>query len=78
MIRRILLMGACLAAWSSAAAALDAPATRAAVGRVLNADYPRLDALYKDIHSHPELGLQEVRTAAKLAVEMRAAGFEVT
>lgn len=79
MIRRILFTGAaCLAAWSFPAAAMDAPAARAAVGKVLDQDYPRLDALYKDIHSHPELGLQEQRTAAKLAAEMRAAGFEVT
>jgi len=42
------------------------------------ADYPHLDALYKDIHQHPELGLQEHRTAAKLAAEMKALGFTVT
>ena len=40
--------------------------------------YPHLDALYKDLHEHPELGLQETRTAAKLAAEMRSLGFEVT
>lgn len=40
--------------------------------------YPHLDALYKDIHEHPELGFQETRTAAKLAGEMRSLGFEVT
>ncbi|MBS0297710.1 MAG: amidohydrolase [Proteobacteria bacterium] len=66
--------------WAQAApvSAMDVPAAKAAVDRVLNADYPRLDALYKDIHSHPELGHQEVRTAAVLAKEMRAAGLEVT
>ena len=42
------------------------------------ADYPKLDALYKDLHAHPELAFQEVKTAAKLAAEMRALGFEVT
>lgn len=61
-----------------AAAAMDVPASKAAVDRVLSVDYPRLDALYKDIHAHPELGHQEVRTAALLAKEMRAAGLEVT
>jgi amidohydrolase len=40
--------------------------------------YPQLEALYKDIHAHPELGFQEVRTASKLAAEMRNLGFEVT
>ena len=34
--------------------------------------------LYKDIHAHPEIAFQEVKTAAKLAAEMRALGFEVT
>jgi hippurate hydrolase len=42
------------------------------------ADYDRLDALYKHVHSHPELSLQEVQTAARLAKELRQAGFEVT
>jgi hippurate hydrolase len=39
--------------------------------------YPTLDPLYKDIHAHPELGFQEVRTAALLAKRMRELGFEV-
>jgi amidohydrolase len=58
--------------------ALDVPATKKAVDAVLDREYPSLDALYKDIHAHPELGFQEVQTAAKLAKEMRALGFEVT
>jgi hippurate hydrolase len=47
-------------------------------GRRLDASYPRLDALYKDIHAHPELGSAETRTAALLAKQMRSLGFEVT
>ena len=35
-------------------------------------------ALYKDLHSHPELSTQEVRSAAIMAAEARAAGFTVT
>ncbi|MDP1592352.1 MAG: hypothetical protein Q8M07_31610 [Prosthecobacter sp.] len=62
----------------SAALALDVAAAKAAVGKTVEADYPRLDALYKDLHAHPELGMMETRTAAVLAKEMRAAGFEVT
>ena len=50
----------------------------AAIEASVEADYPRLDALYKDIHAHPELAFEEVKTAAKLAAEMRALGFEVT
>ena len=37
-----------------------------------------LEALYKDIHSHPELSLQETRTARLAAERLTAAGFEVT
>src|SRR3954469_4853672 len=42
------------------------------------AEYSSLDALYKDLHSHPELSLMEERTAGIVARELRAAGFEVT
>ena len=40
--------------------------------------YPHLETIYRDIHSHPELGFEEVRTAALLAAEMRTLGFQVT
>ncbi|MBR1224373.1 MULTISPECIES: amidohydrolase [unclassified Bradyrhizobium] len=59
-------------------AELDVPALKAAIEKSFEADYPKLDALYKDLHAHPELAFQEVKTAAKLAAEMRALGFEVT
>jgi amidohydrolase len=39
---------------------------------------PELEAIYKDIHSHPELSMQEVRTAGVVADHLRAAGYEVT
>ncbi len=39
---------------------------------------PALEALYTDIHAHPELSMQETRTAGLAADRMRAAGFEVT
>src|SRR5690242_18478894 len=44
----------------------------------LGALLPDLEALYKDIHSHPELSMQETRTANVAAERLRAAGFEVT
>jgi hippurate hydrolase len=44
----------------------------------VESNYDHLDALYKDIHAHPEVAFQEVKTAARLAAEMRAIGFEVT
>ena len=39
---------------------------------------PHLEALYKDVHSHPELSMQETRTAGLAADRLRAAGYEVT
>ena len=37
-----------------------------------------LEALYKDVHSHPELSMRETRTASLAAERLRAAGYEVT
>ncbi|HEY2909313.1 MAG TPA: amidohydrolase [Gemmataceae bacterium] len=37
-----------------------------------------LVALYRHIHTNPELSLAEVKTAARLAEEMKKLGFEVT
>lgn len=42
------------------------------------ADLEDLEALYKDLHRHPELSMQEQRTADIAAERLRAAGFEVT
>ncbi|WP_037283833.1 M20 family metallopeptidase [Rubellimicrobium mesophilum] len=39
---------------------------------------PDLEALYKDIHSHPELSMQETRTSGIAAERLRNAGYEVT
>lgn len=36
-----------------------------------------LEALYQDIHRHPELSMQEERTASLAAQRLEAAGFEV-
>jgi len=36
------------------------------------------EALYKDVHQHPELSMQEERTSALAATRLEAAGFEVT
>ncbi|MFP3888908.1 M20 family metallopeptidase [uncultured Ralstonia sp.] len=63
---------------AAAGGSIDVGATKPAVEAAVNAEYPHLDALYKDLHAHPELAFQETRTAAKLAAEMRKIGFEVT
>lgn len=44
----------------------------------LEAVLPEAEAIYKDIHAHPELSMQETRTAGIAADRLRAAGFEVT
>jgi len=43
-----------------------------------DAELPSLLAIYKDIHSHPELSGHEERTATLVAKELRATGCEVT
>src|SRR5512144_763495 len=59
-------------------AELDVGKLKQSIETSFESEYPRLDALYKDIHAHPEIAFQEEKTAAKLAAEMRALGFEVT
>lgn len=63
-----------------AAAAMTAstPLAAATLQDSIRADMPMLLALYKDIHANPELSMEEVRTPAKLAPEMRKLGFAVT
>src|SRR5215475_12777192 len=46
--------------------------------RNLDGLLPELEALYKDVHAHPELSMQETRTAGLAADRLRAAGYEVT
>ena len=80
-LRRVVrpLLFACTAALcASVAQARNLAADKSQIEAGLTGSYAHLDALYKDIHAHPELALQETRTAAILAKEMRALGFEVT
>jgi amidohydrolase len=49
-----------------------------AVDSKIAAEYASLETIYKDIHAHPELSFVETRTAALVAKELRALGFEVT
>jgi len=48
------------------------------VARQIASDYPGLESFYQDLHRHPELSLMEEKTSAKVAGELRAAGFAVT
>ena len=54
------------------------PLAAADLSPVIEKELPSLVTLYKDLHANPELSMQEVETAAKVAAELRAAGFEVT
>ena len=61
-----------------AAMTVTPPAAAAALSDAIRADMPQLMTLYRDLHANPELSMQEVRTPAKLAAEMRKLGFDVT
>ena len=50
----------------------------AEINKLIGADYDRLEALYKHIHTHPELSEKEMQTASRLAQELRELGFDVT
>ncbi len=41
-------------------------------------EYPALFQLYKHLHANPEIAFQEVKTAQRMAQELKDAGFEVT
>jgi amidohydrolase len=70
MTRRLLLAAAILV--------LASPASAAALSDAIKGDMPQLMTLYRDLHANPELSMQEVRTPAKLAAEVRKLGFTVT
>ena len=71
---RSYLIGAALALVMTSAPAAAADPIRDAVA----ADLPSLLTIYRDLHAHPELSMQETRSAAKLAAEAKKLGFEVT
>src|SRR6266478_516190 len=50
----------------------------ATVAAEVDAVYPQSEALYIDLHRHPELSLHEQQTAAKLAAGLRGLGYTVT
>ena len=77
-IKHSLCVAAAWLAFDLPVHAADLGSSKAAIERSLDAQYPRIETLYKDIHAHPELGFQETRTAAKLAAELKTLGFEVT
>ena len=60
------------------AALLATPVSAATVREGVAADMPQLMSLYRELHASPELSMAEVKTAARLAPELRKLGFKVT
>lgn len=48
------------------------------VERWLDENHAPLEDLYRDLHQNPELSFREVKTASRMAKELRAVGIEVT
>lgn len=70
-------MGSALVfAWAALAQSSDA--LRETVRSRVNREYPALLELYKHLHTNPELSFHEEKTAARVADELKRAGYEVT
>ena len=67
-----------LIAAALAATLLATPAAADPLRDAVAKDMPALLSLYRDLHANPELSMQEVKTAAKLAAEAKKLGFDVT
>jgi hippurate hydrolase len=52
--------------------------TGSALRAAIEADYPTIEALYRQFHQNPELSFREKETSKRLAAELKALGFEVT
>jgi len=51
---------------------------KGAIGAQVNATLETVQALYRQLHQHPELPFQEHRTSARLAEALEGLGYEVT
>lgn len=74
LLRALCLSTLCLGIFAS----LPMPARGDDVPAWLDRNLPDLVKLYVHFHQHPELSFQEAQTAARVAEELKAAGFEVT
>ena len=61
-----------------AAMTLSGVASGKTLDEAVTADLPSLMTIYRDLHQHPELSHQEVRSSAILAAEARKLGYQVT
>ncbi|NVJ98640.1 MAG: amidohydrolase [Alphaproteobacteria bacterium] len=60
------------------ATAMTIPAVSNDLTQAIDGDFSYLETLYTHLHQNPEISLQEEKTAARIAEELRSAGFEVT
>ena len=78
-MRSMLLLAAAVAALSGPAAAQAPASTPGDLRAAIAADYDaNLGALLEHLHRNPELSTLEVKTAARMAEELRALGYDVT
>lgn len=75
---RVILMTAALAAGALGASTQSVAQETASLRAEIEADYPTVEALYREFHQNPELSFREVETSKRLAAELKALGFEVT
>ena len=78
---KVALLAAAIAGPMLSGTAQAKPLEQAVADRVsaaVDADAARLETVFKDLHAHPELSFTETRTAAIVAKELKALGFEVT
>ena len=59
-------------------ATMATPALADPLADGVRGDLPQLLTIYRDLHAHPELSFEEVRSAAILAAEAKRLGFTVT
>jgi hippurate hydrolase len=71
--RLVLLAGLSLPSFVSAQEPKSDP-----VAETVEAELPDLKKLYEHLHANPELSSMEVRTSARIADELKKAGFDVT
>ncbi|MGZ8282518.1 MAG: amidohydrolase, partial [Allosphingosinicella sp.] len=57
---------------------MTTPALAQELDQAVRQDMPELLEIYRDFHLHPELSMQETRSAGVLAAEARRLGFDVT
>ncbi len=77
-IRSLLALSTALAAVVSLGPTLRGADLKETVRTKVDAEYPSLFDLYRDLHAHPELSFHEAKTSIHIAEELNRAGCEVT